>query len=141
MSKVIISGEELVNLKTMLLSPDKDNQQIAILAMENCNIAKSLDALYILTKFSGMTAAEMMAACPKVIKKLKAEKWLETNGNDSYVLPTMGTMYHVLISNKARMECLQVFLDLHGDYLLDTMKAWGYPVDKFELKIKIKDNV
>jgi hypothetical protein len=136
--KVVLGATEIKNLKDMLMSSDKDNQQIAFLAMENCSLAASAPALYLLIKFGNLSPEDMKKACPKTIKKLIEKKYLKKNDN-GYELPSMGMMYHVLIQQKAPMDVMECFLDFHGEYLLDTMKAWGYPVDKLNIKVTLKD--
>ena len=140
MAKVVLSSEEVLNLKNMLISTDKENQQIAFLAMENCDIKKSLPALYLLVKFGNVAVTDMKKACPKVIKKLIDTAYLKVSG-ETYELPSMGSMYHVLIQQKAPVDIMTCFLNFHSEYLLDTMKAWGYPVDKLNIQLTLKDNV
>jgi hypothetical protein len=140
MAKVVLSSEEVLNLKNMLISTDKENQQIAFLAMENCDIKKSLPALYLLVKFGNVAVTDMKKACPKVIKKLIDTAYLKVSG-ETYELPSMGSMYHVLIQQKAPVDIMTCFLNFHSEYLLDTMKAWGYPVDKLNIQLTLKENV
>ena len=138
MAKVIISADELRNLRNMLVSVDDENKQIAFLAIENCDIKQSMDAIYLLTKFGNVPANEFYKNCKKACKALLKANWLVPNTEDSFVLPTMGSMYNTMLVNKARVDIMEVFLDFHSEYLMDTMKAWGYPVDKLELKLKLK---
>jgi hypothetical protein len=140
MAKVVLSSEEVLNLKNMLISTDKENQQIAFLAMENCDIKNSLSALYLLVKFGNVAVNDLKKACPKVIKKLIDTAYLKVS-EDAYELPSMGSMYHVLIQQKAPVDIMKCFLNFHSDYLLNTMKAWGYPVDKLNINITLKENV
>jgi len=140
MAKVIIGPEEVINLRMMLNSQEIDNNNMAFLAIENSDIKNSVNALFILYKFVPVSAKEWKTNCPKMISHLETIKFLEPLGANSSSAPSMPVVFHKLLQNKAKKEVMLLFLDLHNKHLMDVMKSWGYPTDKFELSMKLNDD-
>jgi len=140
MAKIIMGVEEILNLKLMLNSSDDDNKNIAFMAIENSDIKNSVNALFILYKFVPVSAKEWKTNCPKMISHLETLKFLEPLGANSSSAPSMPVVFHKLLQNKAKKEVMLLFLDLHNKHLMDVMKSWGYPTDKFELSMKLNDD-
>jgi len=140
MAKVIIGPEEVINLRMMLNSQEEDNRNMAFLAIENSDIKKSADAIYVLYKFVTVTSEQWKENCPKMIKYLKSIKMLEGSDLKSSSTPSMPIVFHKLISHKANKEVMLLFLDFHNKHLMSIMDAWGYPTDKFEIITKLKED-
>ena len=140
MAKVIIGPEEVINLRMMLNSQEEDNRNMAFLAIENSDIKKSADAIYVLYKFVNVTPEEWKQNCPKMIKYLESIKMLEGSDLKNIGTPSMPIVFHKLISHKANKEVMVLFLDFHNKHLMSIMDAWGYPTDKFEIITKLKEN-
>jgi hypothetical protein len=140
MSKVIIGTEEVINLRMMLNSQEEDNRNMAFMAIENSDIKRSSDAIYVLYKFVNVTPEEWKQNCPKMIKYLESIKMLESSDLKNIGTPSMPVVFHKLINHKADKEVMLLFLDFHSKHLMSIMDAWGYPTDKFEIITKLKDN-
>lgn len=140
MAKVIIGPEEVINLRMMLNSQEEDNRNMAFLAIENSDIKKSADAIYVLYKFVNVTPEQWKQNCPKMIKYLESIKMLEGSDLKNIGTPSMPIVFHKLISHKANKEVMVLFLDFHNKHLMSIMDAWGYPTDKFEIITKLKEN-
>lgn len=140
MSKVIIGTEEVINLRMMLNSQEEDNRNMAFMAIENSDIKRSSDAIYVLYKFVNVTPEEWKQNCPKMIKYLESIKMLEGSDLKNLGTPSMPVVFHKLITHKANKEVMLLFLDFHNKHLMSIMDAWGYPTDKFEIITKLKDN-
>lgn len=140
MSKVIIGPEEVINLRMMLNSQEEDNRNMAFMAIENSDIKRSSDAIYVLYKFVNVTPEEWKQNCPKMIKYLESIKMLEGSNLKNLGTPSMPVVFHKLINHKADKEVMLLFLDFHNKHLMSIMDAWGYPTDKFEIITKLKDN-
>jgi len=140
MAKVIIGPEEVINLRMMLNSQEEDNRNMAFLAIENSDIKKSADAIYVLYKFVNVTPEQWKQNCPKMIKYLESIKMLEGSDLKNLGTPSMPVVFHKLISHKANKEVMVLFLDFHNKHLMSIMDAWGYPTDKFEIITKLKEN-
>jgi len=140
MEKVIIGPEEVINLRMMLNSQEEDNRNMAFLAIENSDIKKSADAIYVLYKFVNVTPEQWKQNCPKMIKYLESIKMLEGSDLKNLGTPSMPVVFHKLISHKANKEVMVLFLDFHNKHLMSIMDAWGYPTDKFEIITKLKEN-
>ena len=140
MNKVIIGPEEVINLRMMLNSQEEDNKNMAFMAIENSDIKRSSDAIYVLYKFVNVTPEEWKQNCPKMIKYLESIKMLEGSDLKNLGTPSMPVVFHKLITHKANKEVMLLFLDFHNKHLMSIMDAWGYPTDKFEIITKLKDN-
>ena len=140
MSKVIIGPEEVVNLRMMLNSQEEDNRNMAFLAIENSDIKKSADVIYVLYKFVNVTPEEWKQNCPKMIKYLESIKMLESSDLKNISTPSMPIVFHKLISHKANKEVMVLFLEFHNKHLMSIMDAWGYLTDKFEIITKLKED-
>ena len=140
MAKVIIGPEEVINLRMMLNSQEEDNRNMAFLAIENSDIKKSADAIYVLFKFVNVTPEQWKQNCPKMIKYLESIKMLEGSDLKNLGTPSMPVVFHKLITHKANKEVMLLFLDFHNKHLMSIMDAWGYPTDKFEIITKLKEN-
>ena len=140
MAKVIIGPEEVINLRMMLNSQEEDNRNMAFMAIENSDIKRSSDAIYVLYKFVNVTPEEWKQNCPKMIKYLESIKMLEGSDLKNLGTPSMPVVFHKLITHKANKEVMLLFLDFHNKHLMSIMDAWGYPTDKFEIITKLKDN-
>ena len=140
MAKVKIGVEEVINLRMMLNSQEEDNKNMAFMAIENSDIKNSANALFVLYKFVNVDANTWKLNCPKMVSYLEKIKMLEPLGLTSSNAPTMPKVSHKLIEHKANKEVMLLFLDFHNKHLMSIMEAWGYPVDKFEITTKIKEN-
>ena len=140
MSKVIIGPEEVINLRMMLNSQEEDNRNMAFMAIENSDIKRSSDAIYVLYKFVNVTPEEWKQNCPKMTKYLESIKMLDSLDLKTSSIPSMPVVFHKLINHKADKEVMLLFLDFHNKHLMAIMDAWGYPTDKFEIITKLKDN-
>jgi len=137
MKKTIIEIDEARNLLDMLKSKDEENHTMAFLAIENCNIKDSIILLYIVYKFSSLDEALWKNNCPKLVKELINKNFLDVLPDDAFQAPTMNTVFNRIIRIKAPQDIMIFFLELHNNYLLSIMKAWGYDTYKFEVNIKL----
>jgi hypothetical protein len=124
----------------MLNSQEEDNRNMAFMAIENSDIKRSSNAIYVLYKFVNVTPEEWKQNCPKMIKYLESIKMLESSDLKNIGTPSMPVVFHKLINHKADKEVMLLFLDFHNKHLMSIMDAWGYPTDKFEIITKLKDN-
>lgn len=128
--------EEIKNILNMLLSEDKENSVIAFSCIDNYASKKHLGELLVLFQF-GRTAAEVWKKeCKKGFKLIKNVLKLD---NTNYRLPS-STVFSALTANKCSEESIELYLELFTNDFSDHLYNMGYPTDKFEINIKLKNN-
>jgi len=134
MSKVILKPDEIKNLINMIKSEDASNATLAFEIIENCNISKSLNNIFILFKFTGNSMNAFKLNTPKAYQKLIEKDYI--SGDDHlFTLPKVLT---TLLCAKASPESIALYFELHTDYLNKLLESWGYPMGKLQVELKLK---
>jgi len=133
---MILNKQEIKNILNMLLSEDKENAIIAFSCLNNYAYKKHLGYLLVLYQFGRTSAEEWEKECKKVFKLIK--NVLKLNNTD-YRLPS-STVFSALIDNKCNEESIELYLELFTNQLSNNLYNMGYPTDKLEINVKIKDN-
>ena len=133
---MILNKQEIKNILNMLLSEDKENAIIAFSCLNNYAHKKHLGDLLVLYQF-GRTSAEVWEKeCKKVFKLIKNVLKLDST---DYRLPS-STVFSALMDNKCSKESIELYLELFTNQLSNNLYNMGYPTDKLEINVKIKDN-
>jgi hypothetical protein len=133
---MILNKQEIKNILNMLLSEDKENAVIAFSCLNNYAHKKHLGNLLVLYQFGRISAEEWEKECKKVFKLIK--NVLKLNSTD-YRLPS-STVFSALIDNKCSEESIELYLELFTNQLSNNLYNMGYPTDKLEINVKLKDN-
>ena len=133
---MILNKQEIKNILSMLLSEDKENAIIAFSCLNNYASKKHLGELLVLYQFGRISAEEWEKECKKVFKLLKNVLKLDSK---DYRLPS-STVFSALTSNKCSKESIELYLELFTNQLSNNLYNMGYPTDKLEINVKIKDN-
>jgi len=133
---MILNKQEIKNILNMLLSEDKENAIIAFSCLNNYAHKKHLGNLLVLYQFGRTSAEEWEKECKKVFKLIK--NVLKLNSTD-YRLPS-STVFSALINNKCSEESIELYLELFTNQLSNNLYNMGYPTDKLEISVKLKDN-
>ena len=131
MAKMIFSKEETRNLIMMLQSQDADNHIIAFETLKNVDFNKYIGELLVLYKFGGHTMETWMINCKKIATKLldlKAEAPLSSPKTLS-----------LITKHKGSKASLELFMEFFVRDMTKMLESIGYPTDKFEIDIKLKD--
>ena len=128
--------EEIKNILNMLLSEDTENAVIAFSCIDNYASKKHLGELLVLYKFGKTTAEEWEKECKKCFKLIKNVLKLDST---DYRLPS-STVFSALMDNKCSEESIELYLELFTNQLSNNLYNMGYPTDKLEINVKIKDN-
>ena len=128
--------EEIKNILNMLLSDDKENSVIAFSCIDNYASKKHLGELLVLYQFGKKTAEEWEKECKKGFKLIKNVLKLDST---DYRLPS-STVFSALMDNKCSEESIELYLELFTNQLSNNLYNMGYPTDKLEINVKIKDN-
>jgi len=133
---MILNKQEIKNILNMLLSEDKENAIVAFSCLNNYAHKKHLGNLLVLYQFGRTSAEEWEKECKKVFKLLKNVLKLDSK---DYRLPS-STVFSALTSNKCSKESIELYLELFTNQLSNNLYNMGYPTDKLEINVKIKDN-
>ena len=129
---MIFDKEETKNLLNMLRSPDKENAVIAFESLKNVDIKAYIGELILLYKFGKQTNAVWEANCPKcftaVSKEIDIDKTLSSGACISY-----------MTNSNASIQSLELFIELFTENMVGFLGQMGYPVDKFDIILKLKD--
>lgn len=133
---MILNKQEIKNILNMLLSEDKENAIIAFSCLNNYAHKKHLGDLLVLYQFGRTSAEEWEKECKKVFKLIKNVLKLDST---DYRLPS-STVFSALIDNKCSEESIELYLELFTNQLSNNLYNMGYPTDKLEINVKLKDN-
>jgi hypothetical protein len=128
--------EEIKNIVNMLLSDDTENGIIAFSCIDNHASKKHLGELLVLYQFGRTAAEEWEKECKKGFKIIKNALQLDSK---DYRVPS-STVFSALTANKCSEESIELYLELFTNQLSNNLYNMGYPTDKLEINVKIKDN-
>jgi hypothetical protein len=134
---MIFNKEETKNLLNMLRSTDRENAIVAFQALEGVDRKKYLGELIVLYKFgktSLITWEKEAPKCHKYLAKLIAP-FIKDNGTEL----STGTCLSAMTANGASNQSIELFMELFTDSMIGFLGQMGYPADKFEINIKLKD--
>jgi len=134
MEKVVLTKESVRSVMDMYASTDKDNWLVANEIINNCDIEKSKSWLVLLYAESNKDNSYWEENIPNVIYVIKGM------GVYSEYKPTINNVLTTLINLNAEADVVDMFLQLHVETLKKSMKNWGYPVDKLNYSITLKDD-
>jgi hypothetical protein len=128
-----LTREEAKNILTMLNSEDTDNANIAFEAL-NAYDFKNEDFGYLvyLYKFSKNSKEVWKEKCIKHYNTL--DKKCNLSKPMSYA-----TALSYIISTKANKDIVEISLEKHVEHIGNSLGKLGYPIDKLEFTIKIKE--
>jgi hypothetical protein len=129
---MIFNKEETKNLLNMLRSPDKENAVIAFESLKNVDTKKYIGELILLYKFGSATAEDWETNCSKCAKELK----VILKGD---AVLSSGSCISYMTSNNASIQSLELFIELFTESMVKFLEQMGFPSDKFEINIKLKD--
>jgi hypothetical protein len=133
---MILNKQEIKNILSMLLSEDKENAIIAFSCLNNYAHKKYLGELLVLYQFGKTTAEVWEKECKKGFKIIKNVLKLDSK---DYRLPS-STVFSALTANKCSEESIELYLELFTNQFSNHLYNMGYPTDKFEITVKLKDN-
>jgi hypothetical protein len=130
---MILNKQEAENLLIMLTSDDKDNAYIAFQAINAYKFKKDeIGYLAYLYKFGKPDKDQWEEHSPTAYKQLKKYFNMDQPLTYARALATM-------IENKNKNEIVSMFLERHVKQLAAMLDTMGYPVDKLDIKIQLKD--
>ena len=131
---MILSKEETKNMINMLRSKDFENAIVAFCALEELNMKNNLGELIVMYKFSRLSQEIWSKNAPKSYGLLK--EFLK----DAFSDLKSGKCLSLLMYYKCSKNSIELFMELFNAQLMTLIENMDYPVDKFELTLKLKDN-
>jgi len=133
MGKVKFDKEETKNLLNMLKSSDSENHTIAFQALNNADLKNYKGELLVLYKFSKLGKATWEKEAPKAYKTLSKESIFSEDGL------TSGKCLSLMTSNNSSKDSIELFLENFVVDMVGFLGQLGYPADKFDINIKLKN--
>ena len=135
---MILSRKEVKNLVSMMKSPDKENNYLVYKVLEDLDLEANLGEILVIFRYGNYRLEEWEQHCKKVYD-LIVNKLHDYNGGwDSK--PTTSDILSLLTKNNASKDSIELFLEYFMMNLGRMLDNMGYPTDKFELTIKLKNN-
>ena len=131
MAKMIFDKEETRNLIMMLQSQDADNHTIAFESLKNVDFNEYIGELLVLYKFSGHTIETWKKHCKSIADKLASKM-------DQTTLSSPKTL-SLITQHKGSKASVELFMEFFIRDMTKMLESIGYPTDKFEIDIKLKD--
>ena len=136
---MIFDKEETRNLLNMLRSDDKENATVAFEALKGVDTTKYFGELIALYKFGKHSLDDWMTNCPTagLIIKDKLDYFINTKGASAL---STGACLSTMTTNNASNQSIELFMELFTDSMIGFLNQMGYPADKFEINVKLKDD-
>ena len=127
-----MTRDELKNLINMFQSSDAENHVVAFHAIENSTLDNN--ELVLLYKFSGQPFAKWKHEIPKT-----AERINNVIGDEAIALSSARVL-GIITNNKAAKHVIETFLEFFIRDLTSMLGSIGYPMDKVDINVKIRDD-
>jgi hypothetical protein len=124
--------DELKNLINMFQSSDTDNHIVAFHAIENSTLDDN--ELVLLYKFSGQPFPQWLKEVPNT-----AERITNVIGDEAIALSSARVL-GIITNNKANKHVIETFLEFFIRDLTSMLGSIGYPMDKVDINVKIRDD-
>ena len=134
---MIFDKEETKNLLNMLRSSDRENAIIAFEALKGVDIKKYLGELIVLYKFGKQPIKEWDDSCNNCATALRMA--LSPYSNVEGADLSTGSCLSAMTNSKASNQSIELFMELFTDSMIGFLGQMGYPADKFEINVKLKD--
>lgn len=135
---MIFSKEETKNLLNMLRSTDTDNANLAFEALKGADIEKYLGELIVLYKFGKQSIDVWDKQCPDCVKAIRIA--VAPYSKEEGAELSTGSCLSAMTSNKASHQAIELFMEYFTENMIGFLGQMGYPADKFEITVKLKQN-
>lgn len=127
-----MTRDELKNLINMFQSSDAENHVVAFHAIENSILDNN--ELVLLYKFSGQPFAQWKKEIP-----MTAQRIVDVIGDEAIALSSARVL-GIITNNKAAKHVIETFLEFFIRDLTSMLGSIGYPMDKVDINVKIRDD-
>lgn len=127
-----MTRDELKNLINMFQSVDTENHVVAFHAIDNSTLDDN--ELVLLYKFSGQQFSTWKKEVPNT-----AERISNVIG-DELISLSSARVLGIITKNKADKHVIETFLEFFIRDLTSMLGSIGYPMDKVDINVKIRDD-
>jgi len=131
MEKSAFNKEETRNLLNMLQSSDEENHIIAFEALKNADLSNYFGELMVLYKFSKLGADTWTTNCKKAYSLIQEHITTKTL--------TSANCLGIMTNARSTKESIELFMEYFVRDMTGFLGQMGYPTEKFEIEIKLKD--
>jgi hypothetical protein len=131
---MIFDKEETKNLIMMLKSQDADNHIIAFESLKNVDFKAYIGELLVLFKFGGHNVDSWDKNCHKLAQKL-----FKVLDSVDGMLTSPKTL-SLITQHKGSKNSIELFMEFFVLDMTRMLESIGYPMDSFDIQIKLKDN-
>jgi hypothetical protein len=131
MSKLKFDKEQTRNMLNMMQSLDQENHVIAFEALKNADFDNYFGELIVLYKFSKLGLSVWEKNCKKAYKVIS--KHIEKDNL------TSAKCLGIMTNNNASKESIELFMEYFVRDMTGFLAQMGYPTEKFEIDIKLKE--
>jgi hypothetical protein len=131
MEKLIFDKEETRNLMSMLQSEDTENHVIAFKSLSNVDFNKYVGELLVLYKFANKDSKAWEDA------GTVGKKFLKLVDTDKAL--TSPRTLSLITANKGSKASIELFMESFVRDMTRMLESIGYPTDKIEIDIKLKE--
>ena len=135
---MILSRKEVKNLVSMMKSSDKENHYLVYKVLEDLDLEANLGEVLVIFRYGYFRLDKWEKNCEKVYSFILSKLHDYNGGWDSK--PTTSDILSLLTKNNVSKDSIELFLEYFMMNLGRMLDNMGYPTDKFELTIKLKDN-
>jgi hypothetical protein len=135
---MILSKDEVKNLVNMMRSSDKENHYLVYKVLEQLDLDSNLGEILVIFRFGMFKLDIWRDDCKKVYDFIEQKVYDYNGGWDTK--PTTSDILSLLTKNNASKDSIELFLEYFMMNLGGMLSNMGYPTDKFDLTIKLKDN-
>jgi hypothetical protein len=135
---MILSKNEVKNLVNMMKSSDKENHYLVYKVLEDLDLETNLGEVLVIFRYGNYRLDEWEEDCAKVYDFIINKLHDYNGGWDSK--PTTSDILSLLTKNNASKDSIELFLEYFMMNLGRMLDNMGYPTDKFELTVKLKDD-
>jgi len=136
---MIFDKEETRNLLNMLRSTDTENATVAFEALKGVDTKKYLGELITLYKFGKHKLNDWVVNCPSAGEAIKVAVQPFV-GDEALGALSTGACLSAMTANKPSNQSIELFMELFTDSMIGFLGQMGYPADKFEINVKLKDD-
>ena len=134
---MIFDKKETKNLLNMLRSSDTENAVVAFEALKGVDTEKYLGELIVLYKYGEIPIKEWEIACPscEIAIRNAVSKFTKEEGAEI----STGSCLSAMTEGKASHQSIELFMEMFTQNMISFLGQMGYPAEKFEINIKLKD--
>ena len=133
-----ITKHEAESIMSMLNSKDEENGYLAFKAIEAHDFSEPADIGYLIYfyKFSRYEMSVWHTQAPSVSDRI-LKVFDENNLNKTPL--SYATALTVMVRNKVSKDSIELYLERHVKDLTNSLETLGYPIDKLDFQLKLKE--